>query len=308
MLLVFLSFVVVFSLCSFTNGEFDYEKIEEEEIELMKLADEELKKNSSSLEIETMNQIKEIEKEIENEKNDKKIKELRKELNINKKILSFIQNGYKQNLIESKGLEVGPEESLNPFLDIATLSAATYYLKSKGYVLAAELFIYSWKSHTENSCYKPENWEVIKKTNEYKEILNENNKLFFDKEFQDDGSIEGMDAHLALKKVLCNKTIGNTGIVISDRYDFDFDLDGYKQVFVGVGNNVMAYLQRTSFITPYNVIIEISENKDTNYSVAPKRIEMRNYNVYIEETGIIGAGEYLKYELLDKIDDLDIGI
>ena len=166
-------------------------------------------------------------------------------------------------------------------------------LEAAGYELTVELLIHAVDNGELNSCYKPQNKNVLRNTTEYSNKLGGDVAPLGSSEFSGEiDTIYEKDSHYAINKYRYHKTSNNSGFVITDRYDYE-DKD-YEKFIVGVANNFMYTMQIKGLIIPYFVVIEFSEL----YSPRVISNEIINFNsksTYFEKVGIIGRGDSLEY-------------
>lgn len=258
--------------------------------------EEELNKKSSSRLLELEKMINDYEEKImQLDKNKSE-----NEINILKQTIESLVSSKKNHLKLLKGNSTTETFAiLNPSVQIITNlstialeevhSATVTYFNSNGYVLAAELLQHMKSNKDINSPYKPSHSNVIKNTNVYYDIVN-TNQVQGGATFEKEDTIESIDAFYALHMVNYNKTPNNTGIVISDRYDYAFD-GKYDDFFTDAAVNAMYTLQNRGILTPYYVILEYGESlQSTNYH---RVLTIDTYSKHQELYDILGQGDVL---------------
>lgn len=265
---------------------------------IIKINDYLKSKNTSILKIWTEKVLK-YKKELLNfsldDKNELDYIELKNRVNNAIDTLSLIKDliiDDKINLKRNVELTLISDSSATVSL-LGLYAAAIGYFNAKGFVLSEELLEHMRSNDSVNSSYKPKNYEVLESTSGYKEICS-SSELTGSYTFALDGSKEGNDAHYSLNKANYNKTNDNSGIVISDRYDYEFDLD-YDEFLTNSMCDAMYLLSIYGFLTPYYVILEYSETfSKTTYKY--DSVYMGVLTKYTEKTGILGKWETYRYE------------
>lgn len=265
---------------------------------IIKINDYLKEKNTSILKIWT-NKILKYEKELLNfslnEKNESEYKELKKRFSNAKDTFNVIKNIVVNGEISYKteNTVVMVDDSLTIASLLSLYAAAVAYFNQKGYVLSEELLEHMRSNDSVNSSYKPENAFVLESTFGYKEIClkSESNETYV---FEKDSTIKWNDAYYALHAVNYNKTEDNAAIIISDRYDYDLDVE-YDEFITDAMCNAMQLLTIKGYLTPYYVILEYSENF-SKLSFKYDSVYMDVFTRYIEKTGILGKWETFRYE------------
>lgn len=267
--------------------------------EFLNDVNEQMLSRNTSIRDELVKKISDYEKQKNNfDLNDKNIdeyEELNSKLDMYKELLSNYDNVLYD--VSPSMVVINPNITIdNTITDSALLtiySAAVAYFSANGYLLAEELLEHMKLNNSINSCYKPSNTEVISNTNGYKRILSYS-VTRGNYSFEKDGTKSGNDAYYSLHSVNYNKTSNNSGVVISDRYDYAYDMS-YDDFKTDAVCNAMYTLQERGYLTPYYVIVECSESYSCN--VVIENIYMNNNTCYIEKTAVIGKGDSAQYNL-----------
>lgn len=267
--------------------------------EFLNDVNEQMLSRNTSIRDELVKKISDYEKQKNNfDLNDKNIdeyEELNSKLDMYKELLSNYDNVLYD--VSPSMVVINPNITIdNTITDSALLtiySAAVAYFSANGYLLAEELLEHMKLNNSINSCYKPSNTEVISNTNGYKRILSYS-VTRGNYSFEKDGTKSGNDAYYSLHSVNYNKTSNNSGVVISDRYDYAYDMS-YDDFKTDAVCNAMYTLQERVYLTPYYVIVECSKSYSCN--VVIENIYMNNNTCYIEKTAVIGKGDSVQYNL-----------
>lgn len=265
--------------------------------EFISIVNENLNNYGTSVESELYKKIELYETQLHNfkfnEKNTNEYDELVAKLETAKKTL----DNYDGLLygIESTTVVVNPnivvDNTLTDSALLAIYGSALAYFSANGYLLAEELLEHMRTNESINSSYKPSNIQSIKDTQGYKSIIS-SPSLNSSYNFEKDGTTAGNDAFYALHSVNYNKTNSNSGVVISDRYDYAFDM-AYDDFKTDAVCNAMYTLQERGYLTPYYVVMEYSECYSS--SIFEEDINMGSTSRYFEKTGIIGKGDTIQY-------------
>lgn len=265
--------------------------------EFVNFVNENLNYYDTSIENELNEKINYYEEKLKNFKLSEKNVEDYQELVAKLENYQEILNNY-NNLLYAPSptmVVVNPNIVVNNVLTdsalLAIYSAALAYFNANGYLLAEELLEHMRTNQSINSSYKPSNIQNIKSTQAYKSIISSSSTRS-SYNFEKDGTTAGNDAYYALHSVNYNKTNTNSGVVISDRYDYAFDMayDDFKTDSVC---NAMYTLQERGYLTPYYVIIELSECYSSTKT--EENVYMNSYSRYFEKIGILGKGDSIQY-------------
>lgn len=265
--------------------------------EFVTVVNEELNYYDTSIDNELNKKINSYEEKLENfnlnEKNVEEYQELVAKLENSKEMLDNYNN-----LLYTPSttmVVINPNIAVNNVLTdsalLAIYAAALVYFNANGYLLAEELLEHMKTNQSINSSYKPINTQNIKSTQGYKSIISSSSTRS-SYNFEKDGTQAGDDAFYALHSVNYNKTNTNSGVVISDRYDYAYDM-AYDDFKTDAVCNAMYTLQERGYLTPYYVIIECSECY--SYTKTEADVYMSSYSRYFEKTGILGKGDSIQY-------------
>lgn len=147
----------------------------------------------------------------------------------------------------------------------AAHAAIVSYFSEKGYILAAELLTYM-KSNTDfDSIYRPVNSDVVKNSKKFQDLVYVSSQRGSG-EFESSSDVSNQDLYMAIHNFNYSKSINNTAIVLTDRYDFEFKTS-YDDYVTQAAVNMMATAQGKGLLIPFYIIVEYSNDKNiTNNS------------------------------------------
>ena len=261
----------------------------------------ELESYGTSIESELINKKNLYEKQLKEFKSNYKSKTEYDNLQLKFNGINEVLDNYKKyedyfsNIKTSRAVVVNPDVYFDNILSntalLAIYGSALAYFNAHDYKLAAELLEYMKSNNSINSSYKPTNFSSIRNSQGYKDILAMTETTGSYK-FEKDGTKYGDDAFYSLHYVNYNKTKSNSGVIISDRYDYAYDR-AYDDFKTDAVCNAMYTLQESGVLTPYYVILEFYE---CNSSEIKDSLKMNSTSRYLEKTSILGNGDVIQYD------------
>lgn len=286
----------------------------------------------SSVEVENLNSvIKESKEKLEKTGNSVE-NELKKQIDNYKNMLSFLEtqeesetNSEKMHNIKSlianlqvmlseyleyeNGLNnenVSHRQSVQPYavaMDPTALLSLSFpaahaaivsYFSDEGYTLAAELLTYMKTNTSYDSIYRPVNSNIVINSQVFQDLVNRSSQRGSG-EFERDSDTNKQDLYMAIHAFSYSKSINNTAIILTDRYDFAFN-DSYDDFFTQAAVNMMFSAQEKGYLTPYYVIVESANTINTNNNSNEVSFPINNWK-YSEIAATLGKGESVIFNL-----------
>lgn len=286
----------------------------------------------SSEEVENLNSIIKESKEKLDKAGNSVENELQKQINNYKSMLSFLEtqeesetNNEKMHNI--KNLIANLQVMLNEYLEYDNgvnndnvtygQSAQTYavvadpaallklsypaahaaivsYFSDKGYTLAAELLTYMKTNTSYDSVYRPVNSNIAINSQVFQDLAHSSFQRGSGA-FESDSNTNKQDLYMAIHAFSYSKSINNTAIVLTDRYDFAFN-DSYDDFFTQAAVNMMYSAQQNGYLTPYYVIVESANAININNNSNEVSFPINNWK-YSEVAATLGKGENVIFNL-----------
>ncbi len=274
-----------------------YETLEKGE-NLILQCESALNKNNSSVENELNNQIIKYEQQLkilrldENKNNDQiqnvinLINDLKSMLN---QYVEYTNNeSEKSNTNDSAQtyMAVADPDALLSLSYPAAHAAIVSYFSNSGYTLAAELLTHMKSNTSYDSTYKPVNSNIVYENDVFKNIA-------YKSEQRGTGEFKSGDLYMAIHYFNYSKSVNNTAVVLTDRYDFAFSTS-YDHFLTQSAVNMMACAEDSGYLTPYYVVVEYSNSTNLNNDSNIKSFPISSWR-YSETMATLGKGENITY-------------
>ncbi|MFA7032086.1 MAG: hypothetical protein WC201_00780 [Bacilli bacterium] len=186
--------------------------------------------------------------------------------------------------------------SITPDLPLLAAHAAIVsYFSDNDYTLAAELLTHMRSNSSYDSEYRPVNSNIVRTNSIFTNLSDASKPSIGTDEFPNSNSTIEQDLHLSINKFNYSKSLNNTAIVLTDRYDFAYN-DSYDDFVTQTAVNLMYEAQEEGLLTPFYVVVEYANTIYISNNTYEENFTIDSWK-YSEKTITLGRGECIIYNL-----------